>query len=282
MSLKVPVVFVALIILYLTVPLGSYSYNDIINVPNDKNAFKSMYLSSQEFEQQVQANNTPIQPDIDFLVHPTTVVAKDGDNSVQGTMRLTSGWYRNGGGSLHRALDTTVRGYHDLGLCPAGHKDCADTVVIAPVSGKVSVVKNNKGKEAQSWAAKGKEAYIEIEAVAPFEGWTIQVMHLSSIPDYIKVGYEVKQGEYLGTQCAQGDSTASHMHFTVKSNGNKVHMSEWFKYLVVHKSVSVIDDVTSPQPSTQKLQGWSTQDLEDLRARPKYEQDIIVPDEFKP
>ena len=282
MSLKVPVVFVALIILYLTIPFGGYTYNDIINIPNDKTTFKSYYLSSQDFEQQVQANNTPIQPDIDFLVHPTTVVAKDGDNSVQGTMKLTSGWIRNNNGGLHRALDTSVRGYHDLDLCPAGHKECPDTVVIAPVSGKVTAMRNNKGKEAQSWAVQGVEAYINIEAVAPFDGWTIQVMHLSSIPDYIQVGYEVKQGEYLGAQCAQGDSTASHMHFTVLNGNNRVNMTEWFKYLVVHKSVNVIEDDTEPLPPTQKMQGWSQQDLDDLRARPKYDQDIIVPDEFKP
>lgn len=283
MKLKICLVVICLLLLYLLIPIGDYDINDVGNnfIDNRSAAFSPIKLSFDSF---VSAAKTINNPEVGYLVHPSTAISRDGDNSVVGILYLTSGYTRTGShqtGNIHNALDTDVGGHSNLGSCPAHvGLDCDDTVLISPINGVVEQVVNNKGFEDVRYKTTNADnSIISIKATGIFEGRSVRIIHLANIPDYIQVGYEIKQGEYIGTQCAQGNSTGSHAHFEVRMGQAKVHVQEWFTSLTTHSSIGSIVDLTGSNPS-RSLQGWTSQDVTTFSNNPKYDYPIIIPDEY--
>lgn len=282
MKFKISIFIIFILIVYFLVPIGEYSIDDVsINNMNNMNTqFASMKLTSTEFVERVESN---VKPEVGYIVHPSTAISRDNDNSVSAILAITSGWYREGSfqsGKLHGALDSDVVGHKNLSSCPSGHSDCDDTVLIAPVSGIIEKVVNNVGNESAYYKDQKHNSMVVIKATGVFKGRSIWIMHLANIPDNIVVGYQIKQGEYIGTQCAQGQSTGSHVHMEVRNGTARVNIAEWFKSLTFHSSIKEVKDYTGSNPSTD-VQGWVKDDIIIINNNPRYNSEIVVPNKYK-
>jgi murein DD-endopeptidase MepM/ murein hydrolase activator NlpD len=266
LKLKLCLIGLALLVIYVILPSGGIWFNDVeLNSQDGRNSQFLSKLSSNEF---VAKAAESLNPDIDYIVYPSTAISKNGDNTATGILYLTSGWVRTGSyrtNDIHGALDTDVKG--------------DGTVLIAPVSGVVETVVNNVGYEEDYYMDQIHTSIISIKATGAFEGRSFYIMHLVDIPDYIVPGYEIKQGDYIGTQSAQGRATGSHVHFEVRSGGAKVDISEWFTHLTTHSSITRIEDSTGT-PSRSR-QGWIEEDVSLFSNNPKYEMEVVVPPQYK-
>lgn len=282
MKLKLIPVIVFLLVIYMLLPSDGVWFNDVTLATQDnrKSLFASYTSSREEFASKADILRNP---EVNYIVHPVTSYSRDGKNSPNATMYLTSGWIRTGSyntGRVHGALDTDIVGYNDLDSCPAGYHDCDDVALIAPITGVVEKVVNNVGKESQYYEDQVNTSMVAIKATGAFEGWTVYVMHLSSIPNYITEGYTINQGDYIGFQCSQGRSTGSHVHVEVRSGGSDVPIGEWMPYLTTHSSIKTVEDHTGGI-ATLSLQGWLSKDVTKLNTNPKYESTVTIPDQFK-
>lgn len=119
---------------------------------------------------------------------------------------LSAGYPRYSSGRTHTGIDFS---------CPSGSK------VVAAMSGKVRRCKRLNYSYGH---------YVEIEN----GDLRVLTCHMSYIPDSIKPGITVKQGDVLGKSGNTGNSTGPHCHFEVQVNGQHVNPAP---YLGV-KSVS--------------------------------------------
>lgn len=277
MRVKLSLIAISFLILYLMVPIGKYDQNDV--VVSSYNTKITSLAKGEEFVSQVEENLNPI---LEYIVWPTTAVSRNGDNSIVGTLKLNSGYIRTGKtsyGDFHGGLDTGIEGIRVLGTCPAGRSSCADVALVAPISGTVSFVKSNNGNEAKYWnAGSAYNSVVKIKASGSFEGWEFIIYHLANIPDNIKEGYEIKQGEYIGTQCSQGNSTGSHVHMEIRAGARLIHVNEWFTKLTLHKSIGNMNNNTGRL--SRDLQGWNEEDMDTVMKHEKLNSDVSIPKEF--
>jgi len=120
-------------------------------------------------------------------------------NIIQGEHYITQGYG-------HTAFAKSPTGRKFYANFPAGIHPGIDfgtkgkpLPVVTPVGGKV----------VRASADGGWGYHVEIQATK--DGWNRQFAHLSKIT--VKVGQEVKQGEYIGHVGSTGSSTATHLHF---------------------------------------------------------------------
>lgn len=284
MKIKLIPILIFLLVIYMILPSSGNWFNNVSLASQDnRKALFASYASSSSREEFASQASTIKNPEVNYIVHPATSYTRDGKINPNATMQLTSGWIRSGSyntGHVHGALDTDLTGYNALHSCPAGYYDCDDIALIAPVTGVVTKVVNNAGHEKEYYGDMTNTSMIAIQATGAFEGWTIYVMHLSSIPDYITEGYTINQGDYIGFQCSQGRSTGSHVHMDVRSGNAKVSITEWMPYLTSHSSIKSVNDMTGVKARI-ALQGWIDSDIVRFNQNPKYESEVIIPDNFK-
>lgn len=282
LKLKFIAIILFLLIVYMILPSSGLWVNDVnLNTQDSRSSLFSSYASSKE--EFVSKADIILNPDVDFIVHPATSYTRDGKSSPNTTLHLTSGWIRSGNyntGKIHGALDTDVTGQNTLTNCNGGYDACESVALIAPVSGTVTKVVNNAGHEKEYFGDMVHTSMVAIQARGAFEGWTIYVMHLASIPDYIIEGYTIKQGDYIGFQSSQGRSTGPHVHLDVRSGNAKVPITEWMPHLTTHSSIKSVKDSTSVKARL-NLQGWVDTDVTRFDTNPKYESEVIIPDQFK-
>lgn len=282
MKLKLFILGVGLVILYLLLPIGSMGIEDIkrLNSYAYGREFSPIKFDKLEF---VNKAEDIVSPTTSFIIHPSTAISRDGDMSVKGRLILTAGQYYTLT-QEHGALDTDVSGHNNLGMCPSGHKECDDTVLISPVSGTISSIETKGYDYKSNWQTGNTSGNtkISIRAEGAFEGYYVQIFHLSNIPKDFKVGTHLEQGQYIGTQCSQGYSFGSHTHFSVW-NGvhSKLRVSDWFTDLTFHSSIGEIYDQAGGSSPTKDFNGWTSDDLELVSNRERFNKDINIPEEFK-
>lgn len=281
MKSKLIIAVLIIIVLYMIVPLGDYGLDDV-NIYYDSNYNSSFKFTSSTSDWITKVKNN-IRHDTGYIVYPSTGIARDGNqDNLDASLILTSGWVRSGSydnGAIHGAIDTDITGYTSLGKCPSGHTDCDDTILISPISGKVTEVLNTKGSEAASWNNNKWESTsrIKIEATDEFKGWSVRIMHMSNIPTSITVDTVIKQGDFIGTQCSQGQSTGSHVHMEVFNGNSKVHIKEWFPKISLHSSIGrIIDDLKDVSVN---LKGFETDVVDVIETNPRYESTVDIPED---
>lgn len=278
MKFKLCLLIIVVCVVYCLLPIGEYGITDVDALYTDSRNSTFQSLKVDEFIYQTKKNTNP---EVGYIVHPNVAMTRDGVVSDKGVLTITSGWIRTGSfqtGAMHKALDTVVGGVKNINSCPAaGHGyECGDTVLIAPVSGTIEVVVSNAGKEDEYYQDFVHNSEIRIKAEGELEGYYIRILHLANIPSNFKPGYKIKQGEYIGTQCAQGLSSGSHVHMDVLNGVAEVHLNEWFNNLMVHSSIQQVVDDTGM--ASRDRQGWDASDIDELNEREKYDSEVVIPD----
>ena len=271
--------------LYVMAPVGQYtptSFSKVVeeNGTDSVSLFTSYYLENvedkDEFAQTVVNKHNPT---VGGLVHPSTTIARDGSSG--GFVRFTSGYQRGANISVdkgnHRALDTSAQPTNRLGKCPSGRSACADTALIAPISGTINKVVHRNPKS--DWCVGGHNSYISISGEGEWAGLDVRVFHMSNIPERIVVGYRIQQGEFIGYQCSLGDSYSSHCHMDVcyttnpPTWTNRPHIKEWFDKITMHSSVEYIVD-TCGDPVENK--GWDAEKIKAINDKPRYDSIVSI------
>lgn len=281
MKIKIIGVFILLILLYVMLPIGSsYSMEDVSNISiNSTQGFSKIKISLDSFMNQAKLNNNPITS---HILYPSTFLSRDLKWEV-GELTFNHGEYYSDG-KYHRAIDSGIYKTGYITSCPSGYSSCTDNILLSPVTGKITKVIDTTYKARENFSLYNKEEYIDsvviIEATDAQIGRKFEIYHLVNIPSYIKVGYEIKQGDYIGTQCSQGNSTGSHLHFSVKQGDSRIKVSTWINDLILHSSISDIKDNTT---STIEKSGWTSTVIDNLNDRERYmldSQNINIPNEF--
>lgn len=150
----------------------------------------------------------------------TTSIDMDGDiiefrsgNPIATT--LTSG-YKTDNRSNHAAIDISTGG---------------DVYLIALADGEITYISDNRNDGYNEYpndnfqcSAYGYNGMIQIN-IKYNNGYESRYLHLKSksIPDYLKVGSKVYQGQVVGLMGNTGCSTGQHLHFEIVANNQKVN-----------------------------------------------------------
>lgn len=284
MKILTAIICCCVVVGYLILPTDGYSWEDVNNKTyNATVASSSGSFSSDKFIEDIEKKEEAEEakkenPTIDYIVHPNTSYNRTGtvkENTYIGITAVEhySGWRG------HHALDTSIGGEASIGSCISGNTSCYDTVLISPVTGIVSEVTNNGHDYVSHFEDHSNNTRVAIDGTGAFEGYTFYILHLSSIPQDLKVGDVIHQGDYIGCQCSQGNSYGDHVHFNVYQGGARVPVSMWFNKLALHSSITEITSLKGTL--TVDYDGIDQSNLDIVNSNPRYDSVVEIPDEYK-
>ncbi len=143
--------------------------------------------------------------------------------NIDDNLYVTAGF---AGYTNHKAIDIS---------CYAGGTNCFKYTVISAHEGRVTTVYNeNYNSYSQESGSKtgtpykkdshGKQVWIQITS-GEYKGYTFIYAHMSDLDSNIKVGSEIKKGQYLGKMGNTGYSTGPHLHFELRdAEGTEVNL----------------------------------------------------------
>lgn len=274
---------IGLICLYMVIPSGDYKPNDvgIVEQDNRNNAFQAMNLNSWAKDASNSAN-----PSIAGVVLPVTGVIRTGEVK-QLSASITSGFTYSDGTS-HGALDITAGGYAS-GLCAFGHTDCDDVAMISPFDGivtDISYIGGNKNADHYShyYGSDGcheahAATWVTIEGTDSWSGFKVSLLHLISVDSSISIGSKIKQGDFVGFMCSQGNSSGTHLHMNFYiGNVRQEKLSFYYDYIHLHSSIDEL--IVSPSLGIPKASGFTMENIETINRKDKFNSTVNIPEEF--
>lgn len=241
-----------------------YNYFDTLTLNIDGKVYDAMVLDSCgacQWEQSVRGDSTGQRIDIYIKDGEKplsndygSIVSSSGSCQISGTqvrlgdtgifsesvmpianidnnLYVTAGF---AGYANHKAIDIS---------CYAGGTNCFKYTVISAHEGRVTTVYNenynsysqesgNKTGTPYKKGSHGKQVWIQITS-GEYKGYTFIYAHMSDLDSNIKVGSEIKKGQYLGKMGNTGYSTGPHLHFELRdAEGTEVNLDNYVtKYI---------------------------------------------------
>lgn len=277
MKFKLSILFIALLVLYMLIPVGEYGIRDVgIYTGNSKTS--QIKMSAGDFIEKVE--NT-INPVVSAMVIPVTSIGRDGENHSL-TGRINSGQYYFSG-SAHGALDILLDGTNTAAACPYDNssKPCPDTAMIAPFNGTITYINEPKGAHYNHYNNNHScTSIVRIEGEGEWEGYRTDIVHVKDLGPDIKVGSKITQGDFVGFICSQGNSTAPHLHLNVFQGGAKVkNPGLYMDSLIWHESIE--DAIIYNLLKVPNQSGFTEEQFVQLNEREKYSSTVTIPDKYK-